>query len=106
MLFSNERKHNISLPTRLHDRSRPNITYLLQYLIDNVMKDQRRDLFVLEGNVYVMKVEFEEATLIKDDSRPGILVLINDADWELEGEEKYELEQDDNIVFVSTLHGG
>ena len=38
--------------------------------------------------------------------RPGILVLINDADWELEGEEKYELQQKDEIVFVSTLHGG
>lgn len=39
-------------------------------------------------------------------SRPGILVLINDADWELEGEEKYELQAGDTIVFVSTLHGG
>jgi ubiquitin related modifier 1 len=39
-------------------------------------------------------------------SRPGILVLINDADWELEGEEAYELQPGDNIVFVSTLHGG
>jgi len=38
--------------------------------------------------------------------RPGILVLINDADWELEGEDKYELEQGDSILFVSTLHGG
>lgn len=38
--------------------------------------------------------------------RPGILVLINDADWELEGEENYELQPGDNIVFVSTLHGG
>lgn len=39
-------------------------------------------------------------------SRPGILVLINDADWELEGEEAYELQSGDNILFVSTLHGG
>lgn len=39
-------------------------------------------------------------------SRPGILVLINDADWELEGEESYELQGGDNILFVSTLHGG
>jgi hypothetical protein len=39
-------------------------------------------------------------------SRPGILVLINDADWELEGEEAYELQDGDNILFVSTLHGG
>lgn len=38
--------------------------------------------------------------------RPGILVLINEADWELEGEEKYELQKDDHIMFVSTLHGG
>lgn len=38
--------------------------------------------------------------------RPGILVLINDADWELEGEATYELQHNDNIVFVSTLHGG
>lgn len=54
MLFSNERKHNISLPAELSDGSRPNISYLLQYLIDNVMRDQRKDLFVLEDNVYVM----------------------------------------------------
>lgn len=39
-------------------------------------------------------------------SRPGILVLINDADWELEGEDKYELVDGDNVLFVSTLHGG
>ena len=38
--------------------------------------------------------------------RPGILVLINDADWELEGEEKYKLVNADNVLFVSTLHGG
>lgn len=40
------------------------------------------------------------------DRRPGILVLINNADWELEGQESYELQPRDNIVFVSTLHGG
>lgn len=39
-------------------------------------------------------------------SRPGILVLINDADWELEGETSYALQAHDNILFVSTLHGG
>lgn len=40
------------------------------------------------------------------DSRPGILVLINEADWELEGEENYELQDGDVVLFVSTLHGG
>uniref|UniRef100_A0A4W6C2T5 Ubiquitin-related modifier 1 n=1 Tax=Lates calcarifer TaxID=8187 RepID=A0A4W6C2T5_LATCA len=38
--------------------------------------------------------------------RPGILVLINDADWELMGELDYQLQDQDNIVFISTLHGG
>lgn len=38
--------------------------------------------------------------------RPGILVLINDADWELEGEGACELNDGDEVVFVSTLHGG
>jgi len=38
--------------------------------------------------------------------RPGILVLINDTDWELEGEGDYVLQNDDEIVFISTLHGG
>ncbi len=38
--------------------------------------------------------------------RPGILVLINDADWELEGELDYELKDKDEVVFISTLHGG
>lgn len=41
-----------------------------------------------------------------DGVRPGILVLINDADWELEGELEYELRDRDEIVFISTLHGG
>jgi len=39
-------------------------------------------------------------------SRPGILVLVNDTDWELEGEGDYVLQNGDEIVFISTLHGG
>lgn len=47
-----------------------------------------------------------QAALTDDRRRPGILVLINDADWELEGELEYELQDRDEIVFISTLHGG
>ena len=43
---------------------------------------------------------------VADYRRPGILVLINDADWELEGELEYELKDKDEVVFISTLHGG
>jgi ubiquitin related modifier 1 len=89
MLFSNQRKHQISLPSQDDSGSPSNVGFLVQYLCKNIMKDPRKDLFVLDGSV-----------------RPGILVLINDADWELEGESGYELQEGDNIVFVSTLHGG
>jgi ubiquitin related modifier 1 len=39
-------------------------------------------------------------------SRPGILVLVNDTDWELEGGLDYALQPRDSILFISTLHGG
>ncbi|EEQ32429.1 Ubiquitin-related modifier 1 [Microsporum canis] len=89
MLFSNERTHRIALPSRDPSGAATNISYLVKYLIENVMKDQRKELFVIDDHV-----------------RPGILVLINDADWELEGEGAYEISNGDNILFVSTLHGG
>ena len=38
--------------------------------------------------------------------RPGILVLIHDTDSELEGEGEYLLQDGDEIVLISTLHGG
>jgi len=41
-----------------------------------------------------------------DSVRPGILVLVNDADWELLGELDYQLQDQDSILFISTLHGG
>ncbi|KAF2710062.1 ubiquitin related modifier 1 [Pleomassaria siparia CBS 279.74] len=89
LLFANQRKLTLSIPTYNENRTRSNIAFLVQHLCDNLMKDPRKDMFVLDGTV-----------------RPGILVLINEADWELEGEEKYEIQKGDNILFVSTLHGG
>lgn len=53
-----------------------------------------------------MVVHLMQPRLIIAYRRPGILVLINDADWELEGEASYVLQPNDNILFVSTLHGG
>ncbi len=38
--------------------------------------------------------------------RPGILVLINDTDWELEGGLDATCTDGDVLVFISTLHGG
>ncbi|KAI8622967.1 Urm1-domain-containing protein [Xylariaceae sp. FL1651] len=89
MLFSDQRRHVLSIPATDKNNKAVTISYLIDYLSDNVMKDTRKELFVLDDHL-----------------RPGILVLINDADWELEGEEAYEIQNGDNILFVSTLHGG
>ncbi|KAL6515584.1 Ubiquitin-related modifier 1 1 [Orobanche hederae] len=41
-----------------------------------------------------------------DTVRPGVLVLVNDCDWELTGQLDTVLEDKDDVVFISTLHGG
>ncbi|KAF4397871.1 hypothetical protein G4B88_019592 [Cannabis sativa] len=41
-----------------------------------------------------------------DTVRPGVLVLVNDCDWELSGQLNTTLEEKDVVVFISTLHGG
>ncbi|KAI6111653.1 ubiquitin-like modifier 1 [Pisolithus croceorrhizus] len=64
------------------------VQYLMHYLRARLLTE-RPELF-MEG----------------DTVRPGILVLINDTDWELEGEGAYEISDGDEIVFISTLHGG
>ncbi|KIY49768.1 ubiquitin related modifier 1 [Fistulina hepatica ATCC 64428] len=90
LLFGNVRKHRLDIPSTIVEQGdKPaDLDFLIHYLKDNLLKE-REELFVEEGTV-----------------RPGILVLINDTDWELEGEGEYKLKNDDEIVFISTLHGG
>ncbi|KAI9229606.1 MAG: ubiquitin-related modifier 1 [Piptocephalis tieghemiana] len=69
-----------------------------------------------EGNVEMRHViahvkeqylkERPELFVSDETVRPGILVLINDADWEIEGQLDYQVQDGDTIVFISTLHGG
>ena len=65
-----------------------NMRQLIKWIKDNMLKE-RPELFVQGDTV-----------------RPGILVLVNDADWELCGELDYVLENKDVVTFISTLHGG
>jgi len=84
LLFSNKRTNAVILPSS----PPPDVDYLIKWLKTNLLKE-REELFVENNTV-----------------RPGILVLINDTDWELEDEGKYVLKDGDEIVFISTLHGG
>jgi len=53
-----------------------------------------------------MVTERPELFMKGDTVRPGILVLINEVDWELSGMGESELSEGDSIAFISTLHGG
>ncbi|XP_058834144.1 ubiquitin-related modifier 1 homolog [Topomyia yanbarensis] len=49
----------------------------------------------------------DPALFLQDNTvRPGILVMINDTDWDLMGETDYILQPGDHVLFISTLHGG
>lgn len=49
LLFSNQRKHTLTLPST----PPTTIRALVLHLCDTLMKDPRRDLFVMDGTVYV-----------------------------------------------------
>ncbi|XP_064616708.1 ubiquitin-related modifier 1-like [Liolophura sinensis] len=85
LLFGNIKKHDVSLPG---DAGGWTMKKLLPWIKENMLKE-RPELF-LQGNTI----------------RPGILVLINDADWELLGQLDYTLTPNDKVMFISTLHGG
>ena len=87
-LFGNVKKREISM--QVSDLEAPNIRGLLKWLRESSgLLTDRPDLFFAGNSV-----------------RPGILVLVNDADWELCHELDYVLKSGDRISFLSTLHGG
>ncbi|XP_012230465.1 ubiquitin-related modifier 1 [Linepithema humile] len=83
LLFDKKREHKVDLPGEEWT-----LKQLLFWLRDNLLTE-RPELF-MQG----------------DTVRPGILVLVNDADWELLGEGDYKLCPRDKVLFISTLHGG
>ncbi|XP_070164460.1 ubiquitin-related modifier 1 [Polyergus mexicanus] len=83
LLFDKKKRHELDLPG-----NEWNLKRLLFWLRDNLLTE-RPELF-MQG----------------DTVRPGILILVNDADWELLGEGDYKLCPRDRVLFISTLHGG
>ena len=84
LLVNKQKQHQVTLAKDKEWR----IQELLYWIRDNILAE-RPELFLKENTV-----------------RPGILVLVNDADWELLGQLEYKLEEGDTVVFISTLHGG
>ncbi|XP_063920906.1 ubiquitin-related modifier 1 [Zophobas morio] len=85
LLFDNKKAHPVTLPAK---EKHWIIKDLLTWIKDNLLKE-RPELFLQDESV-----------------RPGILVLINDTDWELMDTVNYVIQENDRILFISTLHGG
>ncbi|EDO15569.1 hypothetical protein Kpol_487p2 [Vanderwaltozyma polyspora DSM 70294] len=89
-IFKKQRVHKLTLKKNNSDDEPVTVGDLIDYIVENMIEDKNDvEVFLQNGTV-----------------RAGILTLINDTDWELEGEKEYELEDGDIISFTSTLHGG
>jgi ubiquitin related modifier 1 len=51
MLFSDQRRHTLSIPATDENNKPVTIAYLIEYLCDNTMKDTRKELFVLDDHL-------------------------------------------------------
>lgn len=52
MLFSNQRSHRIQIPAKDSSEQPANVGFLVRHLCENLMKDKRKDLFVLEDRMW------------------------------------------------------
>lgn len=87
VISNHVREHKCEVPLQEGEAS---VADLIKHITETIISDPKDiPVFIDEGTV-----------------RPGILVLINDTDWELEGMEEYVLESGDVFTFTSTLHGG
>ena len=89
LLFGNETRKELNLFSDTHDSPYDwTIKDLINLLKEKHLKE-RPELFV-----------------VNDSIRPGVLILVNDVDWEILGENDYKIQNGDKILFISTLHGG
>ena len=51
LLFSNQRKHILSIPTHDEGGQNVNMDYLIRYLCIDVMKGGRKDMFIVDNQV-------------------------------------------------------
>ncbi|EFJ43015.1 hypothetical protein VOLCADRAFT_76879 [Volvox carteri f. nagariensis] len=86
LLFGNQKEHDVDVPIQAGQGLTAG--QLIAWARDNMLRE-RPELFVKGSSV-----------------RPGILVLINECDWELSGATESFINDGDHVVFISTLHGG
>ncbi|WZN59778.1 ubiquitin-related modifier Urm1 [Chloropicon roscoffensis] len=89
-LFDSVKSHKVEIPSKKKEglSDRTTVKGVINYIQKKMLK-KNPEMF-LKGK----------------ELRPGILVLINDIDWELGGKEECIVENNDVVLFLSTLHGG
>jgi ubiquitin related modifier 1 len=91
LMFDKKKNIQLSFEPKTGDDG-ADVPYKLQDVIESLRVDhlkEKEEMFYLQGTV-----------------RPGIIVLVNDTDWELLDAEEYLLQPKDTVSFISTLHGG
>ena len=88
VIFEKQRTHKLNVPSNSGEEV--TVGTLIDYIVEKMIKNPGDKCVFIEN----------------DTVRPGILTLINDTDWELEGEKDYVLEDGAIVSFTSTLHGG
>lgn len=58
MLFADQRIHKLHIPAHDQTGKAVTIAYLIEHLCENVMKDSRKELFVLDDHMYVLFTAF------------------------------------------------
>jgi ubiquitin related modifier 1 len=51
LLFANQKKYSLSVPSKDEAGAPSNVAFLVRYLCDHMMKDPRKDMFVLDETV-------------------------------------------------------
>jgi len=51
MLFQDERKHRLVVPAKDSKGNAVTVGWLVDYLCEEIMKDNRKEMFVLDGHV-------------------------------------------------------
>ena len=87
LLFGMVKHHTVDLPIT-EERQKWTLRDLIAWVRQNLLQE-RAELFVQGESV-----------------RPGILVMVNATDWALLGGLDYHLQNGDEVLFISTLHGG
>eukprot|EP00347_Sterkiella_histriomuscorum_P015075 403358408 len=83
LMFEGKKHIDVDLP-----ETHTTLENLVDFLKKHNLKD-KEEMFVQGSSV-----------------RPGIIVLVNDTDWELLDTLHYKIQERDQIAFISTLHGG